>query len=55
LDLACSGGPLHYEHESVDAFQALLNRPGGLAFDASGNLYIVERNNSLIRKVKRWF
>lgn len=54
-DVKGSGGPLHYEHEGVDAFQALLNRPGGLAFDASGNLYIIERNNSLIRKVKRWF
>ena len=50
-----SGGPLNYEQEGVQAFQAVLNRPGGLGFDSSGNLYIVERNNSLIRKVKRWF
>src|SRR5690606_22888076 len=32
-----------------------LSGPAGLAFDSEGNLYITERDSSVIRKVKRWF
>ena len=33
------------------ATQALLNFPGGLAFDKAGNLYIADTNNNRIRRV----
>jgi len=33
------------------ATSALLNKPSGLAFDNAGNLYIVDINNSRVRKV----
>jgi hypothetical protein len=52
---ATSGGPLNTEQEGQPPNDIRLNKPSGLAFDASGNLYIVEYGNSLIRRVKRWF
>ena len=33
------------------ATKARLNTPHGLAFDASGNLYVVDRNNHVVRKI----
>jgi hypothetical protein len=32
-----------------------LSGPAGLAFDSEGNLYITERDSSVIRKVKKWW
>lgn len=37
------------------ATSATLASPYGLAFDANGNLYISERNASVIRMVKKWW
>jgi sugar lactone lactonase YvrE len=37
--------------DGLPAIAAELNRPRGVAFDAAGNLYIADYNNSLIRKV----
>jgi sugar lactone lactonase YvrE len=37
--------------QSVQAITVPLARPAGVAFDASGNLYIAETNNHAIRKV----
>ncbi len=36
---------------SVEATNVSLNRPGGLAFDAAGNLYIADTDNNVIREV----
>ena len=30
---------------------ARFNRPGGVALDSSGNLYVADTNNSTIRKI----
>lgn len=59
-----AGAPLGSEMENVNASYnsnplsyspVSLNSPFGLAFDGSGNLYISERSNHLIRMVRRWF
>jgi uncharacterized protein (TIGR03437 family) len=40
-----------YSGDGGPALQAALNEPGGLAFDASGNLYVAERANTVIRRI----
>lgn len=59
-----AGAPLGSEMENVNASYnsnpasyspVSMNSPFGLAFDGSGNLYISERSNHLIRMVRRWF
>ena len=35
------------------AIGAQTNQPGGLAFDAEGNLYLVDARNSLVRKMDK--
>lgn len=50
------GAPLdNTVQEGVNAQNAFLSAPIGLGFDTAGNLYISDRNNSLIRFVKRWW
>ncbi len=46
-------GASGYGGDGGQATAALLNRPFGIAFDSSGDLYISDTFNSLIRKVKR--
>lgn len=58
-----AGSQIFKEHEGlgIDAtsgikkIKALLFTPYGLTFDADGNLYIGERDGSVIRKVKKWW
>lgn len=40
-----------YNGDNVPATSAQLDNPSGIAIDASGNLYIADRNNGRIRKV----
>ncbi len=40
-----------YSGDGGPALEASLNFPAGLTFDASGNLYIADRNNHRVRKV----
>ncbi len=44
-------GTAGYNGDSLVATSAQLNYPSGIAVDASGNLYIVDNTNQLIRKV----
>lgn len=51
-----AGAPLtNTEQEGIAATSAFLNGPYGITFDSSGNLYIAERNNHIIRMVRRWW
>jgi hypothetical protein len=59
-----AGAPLGLEVENVNASYSVnpsnyspvsLNSPFGLTFDSSGNLYISERSNHIIRMVRKWF
>lgn len=49
------GATIDLTQENVPATSALANAPYGLAFDSSGNLYVSERNNHVIRMVRRWW
>ena len=49
------GAPLGAEQEGISSANATLYEPLGMAFDQDGNLYIVERLNYQIRKVRRWW
>jgi hypothetical protein len=54
-DQTRAGTPNHVEQEGVPATSSYLYAPYGLAFDGNGNLYIADRQNHLIRMVKRWW
>src|SRR5260370_20510252 len=44
-------GTAGYLGDTAAATAAELNSPSGLAFDASGNLYIADTKNNVIRKI----
>lgn len=46
---------LKTEDEGQNAASVKVGAPYGLAFDNSGNLYITERGNSVVRMVKKWW
>lgn len=47
----CGRGQAGYRGDGEAALEALLNKPGGDAVDSSGNLYINDIANNVIRKV----
>jgi uncharacterized protein (TIGR03437 family) len=48
---AGTGGTAGYSGDGAAATAAKLNRPSGIAFDSSGNLYIADTGNNVIRKI----
>ena len=51
LTIYAGNGVFGYSGDGGPATSAALNNPDGLAFDASGNLYIADTDNSVIREV----
>jgi uncharacterized protein (TIGR03437 family) len=51
--LFAGGGNMGYSGDNGPANGALLNSPTSLALDATGNLYIADSSNSVIRRVDR--
>jgi uncharacterized protein (TIGR03437 family) len=49
--IAGTGGTAGYSGDGAAATAATLSSPGGLAFGASGNLYIADTGNNVIRKI----
>ncbi len=47
-----SGVPYNFTLEGLAATSQKLNSPAGLTFDSTGDLYITDRANSIIKKVK---
>ncbi|MBX9769680.1 MAG: hypothetical protein K2X47_20550, partial [Bdellovibrionales bacterium] len=51
-----AGAPVsNLEQEDVTATSAFMSAPYGITFDSAGNLYIPERNNHIVRMVRRWW
>jgi uncharacterized protein (TIGR03437 family) len=51
LTLVAGNGTDGYSGDNGPATGALLNEPGALTLDASGNLYIADSGNSVVRKI----
>jgi len=51
ITTVAGNGTADYSGDGGPATKASLHAPSGLAFDAQGNVYIADTNNSLIRKV----
>jgi uncharacterized protein (TIGR03437 family) len=49
--IAGTGGTAGYSGDGAAATAAKLSSPGGLVFDASGNMYIADTGNNVIRKI----
>ena len=49
--MAGTGGTAGYTGDKAAATAATVSSPGGLAFDSSGNLYIADTGNQVIRKI----
>ena len=49
--IAGTGGTIGYSGDRAAATAATLNAPSGLAFDSTGNLYIADTGNNVIRKI----
>ncbi len=51
ISTLAGNGQISYAGDGGPAFQALLNAPQAVAVDASGNFYIADTGNNVIRKV----
>jgi sugar lactone lactonase YvrE len=51
LKVVAGTGQAGYSNDGAAATGAMLDRPGGLAVDGQGNLYIADSGNNRIRKV----
>jgi sugar lactone lactonase YvrE len=51
ITIAAGNGSTDYGGDGGPATEAMLNWPGGVVVDASGNVYIADSGNNLIRKV----
>jgi sugar lactone lactonase YvrE len=51
IERAIGVGKAGYSGDGGKAYNARLNQPTGLAFDAQGNLYIADSGNNVIRRV----
>ncbi len=51
ITTVAGNGKQGYTGDNGPAIQASLNAPEGLGFDAAGNMYIADTNNSAVRKV----
>jgi len=51
ITTSAGNGTLGYSGDGGQATNAMLNKPDGIALDASGNLYIADWGNCVIRKV----
>ena len=46
-------GPIRSQGDGGPAVNAVLNEPGGLAFDRQGNIYIADTSNARVRKIDK--
>jgi hypothetical protein len=53
--VAKAGRPVNNGQENIPASSASLYAPVNMVFDVDGNLYIVESQSQLIRKVAKWW
>ena len=51
VSLIAGNGKMGFSGDGGPANEAELNNPGGMVFDATGNLYFVDYNNARVRKV----
>ncbi len=51
ISTVAGNGTLNFSGNNIPATNAVMNGPEGIAFDASGNGYIADRNNCIVRKV----
>jgi len=51
LDLVAGDGTETYSGDGLPATAAGFDTPGALAFDAAGNLYVVDRGNFVVRRI----
>ena len=54
ISTIAGNGTAGYSGDGGQAINAELNFPSGLAFDASGNLYIADTSNNVIRMISRF-